>query len=334
MKVSVIIPVYKVEFFLQQCVSSVLNQTYRDIEVILVDDGSPDGCPAMCDAFAKQDNRVRVIHKPNGGLSDARNAGLKIATGDYIMFVDSDDFWIDNNCLEQLMEIVTQHPECDFVNFNICDYYPQTGTFQEWGAFDNKLSIPIDKNTAICSLVASGVVPMSACSKIISKKILVRLNIEFVRGIISEDVPWFIELLEGTANCMFLNHYMYAYRKGVAGSITNNKSYNYKNFSDLLNIIETQLDKINERDFSEDAKKSLMSFLAYEVCILLGRIHMLNKEFHKGCKYKLKKYMYLLQYTDNPKVKKVSLIYKYLGFNLTEFLLRIFMNLKQYKKIK
>ena len=90
--ISVIIPVYKVEDYLRECVDSVLNQTYPDLEVILVDDGSPDGCPQICDAYAEQDERVQVIHQKNVGLSGARNAGLTIAKGDYILFLDSDDF--------------------------------------------------------------------------------------------------------------------------------------------------------------------------------------------------------------------------------------------------
>ena len=92
MLISVIVPIYKVEKYLAQCVDSILSQTHKDLEVILVDDGSPDGCGAMCDDYAKRDSRVRVIHKENGGLSDARNAGLAVCTGDYIGFVDSDDY--------------------------------------------------------------------------------------------------------------------------------------------------------------------------------------------------------------------------------------------------
>ena len=89
--VSIIIPVYKVEKFLDECVASVAAQTYANLEILLVDDGSPDNCPAMCDAWAARDPRVRVIHKPNGGLSDARNAGIAGATGAYLYFADSDD---------------------------------------------------------------------------------------------------------------------------------------------------------------------------------------------------------------------------------------------------
>lgn len=90
--ISIIIPVYKVESYLRECLDSVLGQTYRALEILLVDDGSPDGCPAICDEYAARDDRVRVIHKPNGGLSDARNAGLEAAAGQWIGFVDSDDY--------------------------------------------------------------------------------------------------------------------------------------------------------------------------------------------------------------------------------------------------
>lgn len=90
--VSIIVPIYGVEEYLNKCINSIINQTYKNLEIILVDDGSPDKCPEICDAFEKKDDRIKVIHKKNGGLSDARNAGLDIAHGDYFVFVDSDDW--------------------------------------------------------------------------------------------------------------------------------------------------------------------------------------------------------------------------------------------------
>ena len=99
--ISVIVPVYKVEKYLNRCVESIVNQTYKNLEIILVDDGSPDNCPQMCNEWAKKDSRIKVIHKQNGGLSDARNVGISEATGIYITFVDSDD-WLDLDCIEFL----------------------------------------------------------------------------------------------------------------------------------------------------------------------------------------------------------------------------------------
>lgn len=106
-KISVIVPVYKVEPYLDKCVSSIVNQTYKNLEIILVDDGSPDNCPAMCDAWAEKDSRIRVIHKTNGGLSDARNAGMTVATGELTAFVDSDD-WIAPDMYEYLYQRLTE----------------------------------------------------------------------------------------------------------------------------------------------------------------------------------------------------------------------------------
>lgn len=105
--ISVIVPVYKVEPYLDKCISSIVNQTYKNLEIILVDDGSPDNCPTMCDAWAEKDSRIRVIHKTNGGLSDARNAGMTVATGELMAFVDSDD-WIVPDMYEYLYQRLTE----------------------------------------------------------------------------------------------------------------------------------------------------------------------------------------------------------------------------------
>lgn len=111
--VSIIIPVYNVEQYLPRCLESILNQTYSEFEAIVVDDGATDRCPQICDEYEEKDNRIRVLHKKNGGLSDARNAGIKIAKGKYILFVDSDDY-IQDNMLEMLMKSV-QKTDADIV---------------------------------------------------------------------------------------------------------------------------------------------------------------------------------------------------------------------------
>lgn len=116
-KVSIVIPVYKVEAYLKRCVDSLISQTLSEIEIILVDDGSPDLCPSMCDAFAAKDKRIRVIHKKNGGLSSARNAGLREATGEYVGFVDSDDS-VDSGMYEKMLHVI----ETTNVDFVMSDY--------------------------------------------------------------------------------------------------------------------------------------------------------------------------------------------------------------------
>ena len=106
--ISVIVPVYKVEAYLPKCLDSILNQTFRNLEILLVDDGSPDNCGRICDAYAEKDRRIRVIHKENGGLSSARNAGLEAATGEYIGFVDSDD-WIEPDMYARMLALLEKY---------------------------------------------------------------------------------------------------------------------------------------------------------------------------------------------------------------------------------
>lgn len=135
-KVSIIIPVYNVEKYLPRCMDSLLNQTLTDIEIILVDDESPDNCPAICDEYAKNDNRVRVIHKKNEGQGYARNAGLETATGEYIAFVDSDDY-VELNAY-QILYSVAKDSKADAVYFNYQRFNDQGNTWMEEG-FDKKI---------------------------------------------------------------------------------------------------------------------------------------------------------------------------------------------------
>lgn len=118
--ISVIVPVYNVEAYLDKCISSIVNQTYRNLEIILVDDGSPDNCPAMCDAWKEKDPRIVVLHKENGGLSDARNAGMGAAHGEFISFIDGDD-WIEPRFFEILQhELEAQNADVAAVQYRLC----------------------------------------------------------------------------------------------------------------------------------------------------------------------------------------------------------------------
>lgn len=126
-KVSIVVPVYKVEEYIDRCLDSLLNQTLKDIEIILVDDGSPDNCPKICDEYAQKDARVRVVHKQNEGLGYARNSGMEVAVGEYIAFVDSDDF-VDIRMFEELYDVARGN-DSDVVYCNIYKYYNEEKCF-------------------------------------------------------------------------------------------------------------------------------------------------------------------------------------------------------------
>lgn len=158
LKVSIIVPIYKVEKYLRQCIDSIINQSLKDIEIILVDDGSPDNCPKICDDYKKIDSRIKVIHKKNGGLSSARNAGMKIATGEYIGFVDSDDY-IEHDMYEKMYYTAKEHD----VDFVMSDYYKVHET--------NKIEVS--------SIIDDGLYNKNKIKNIIYPQLIMKENIDY-----------------------------------------------------------------------------------------------------------------------------------------------------------
>ena len=316
--ISFIIPDFNVEKYLQKCVDSILSQTYQNIEVILVDDGSPDKCPQICDEYTVKDGRVKVIHKSNGGLSDARNAGLLFSNGEYVVFLDGDDFWMEINNLQNLVDIL-RIQKYDFIGFNCSYYYPTSNTYEKWIALDDRLPTNCDKLNYIISLVRSGTFPMSACLKIIRRAFLCENQISFQKGIYCEDILWFLELLEKAESLKFINLYVYAYRKEVSTSIT--ASFSEKKYNDLLYILKRGVNMIQQYDWPEEVRYSLLSFMAYEYCTLLGFLGFFPQKQKRVIKSNLYEYEWLLRYDLNPKVSRVVRYRKYLGRNLTNFLL-------------
>ncbi len=321
-RVSFIIPVFKVEKYLDQCVRSILIQTFSDFEIILVDDGSPDSSPALCDAWAEADSRVKAFHKPNGGLSDARNFGLGKSSGEYIVFVDGDDFWRDEHCLEELASIAENNPRADFIGFNCEYYYQNSDTFSKWAPYSTCLSSPLSGDEALSLLVSSGTVPMSACFKLMKRSFLVNESLYFAKGITGEDIPWFINLMEHCSSCLFVNLYIYAYRQNVTGSISSTISE--KSSRCLFDIFKSEFSSCVQRSFSPQALDALRSFLAYEYCILLGtplrNETLINQLFE---------YKDVLKYTMNPKVRLASKVYRAFGIRITVLVLRTYTRLRQ-----
>lgn len=195
--VSIIIPIYNVEQYLDRCIKSVINQTYKNIEIILVDDGSTDKCPEICDQYAQKDNRIVVIHKENGGLSSARNAGMKVLKGEYMLFVDSDD-WIKENTVEELLQIAIEH-DVDFVRFTpVTANHPQkedgtpvdfgTEDFMENGIYDReKIRKDIFPRLFVTSQLTMGPI-VAAWRSLYKSKFLLDNNLYFYEDIkYSED---------------------------------------------------------------------------------------------------------------------------------------------------
>ena len=183
-KISIIVPVYNVEHEPSRCVDSILNQSYTNIEVILVDDGSTDRCPSICDAFVMKDRRVRVIHKPNGGLSSARNAGLREASGEWILYVDSDDYILNDSC-ERLIAVGAKY-DCDIVSADAIREFNGGREYMVHGSLADGKCYPsrdfIIKTVKPCEWYAP------AWLNLYKRSFLIENNLFFVEGLLHEDM--------------------------------------------------------------------------------------------------------------------------------------------------
>lgn len=200
--ISVIVPIYKVEKFLDKCVQSIVDQTYRNLQIILVDDGSPDRCGAICEDWARKDKRIEVIHKKNGGLSDARNAGLEKATGEFIAFVDSDD-WIESQMYEVMMEVLIAE-EADIVACGIINFYADKTVIRSSeycvGTSEKFLKM----------IYQDTIFPVTVCNKLYRRKCW--NNFRFPKGKICEDAFTTYLLVDKVKRIVQIPDELYYYR--------------------------------------------------------------------------------------------------------------------------
>lgn len=205
-KISIIVPVYKVEQYLERCVNSLISQTYKNIEIILVDDGSPDQCPQMCDDYASDDSRIRVLHKKNGGLSDARNAGLRIATGEYVMYVDSDDY-IEKNSCEKLIENATENTD---VIVGACKEIRPTGiTFQQHTNLEENKTYEAKEYVLLSIRRNEWYAP--AILNLYRRTFLIDNNLYFKVGYYFEDIEMLPRLFLANPSVRYVNYPFYNY---------------------------------------------------------------------------------------------------------------------------
>lgn len=291
--ISIIIPVYKAETFFDECVSSILAQSYGNFELILVDDGSPDKCPELCDKWAATDSRIKVIHKPNGGVSSARNSGLEIASGDYICFVDSDDT-LSENGLHTLMKSIEQR-NVDVVfgafQFQYGDrLLPHASRLPEGKyQFKDVLKNFIDDGTL------SGFLLGSTCAALYKREMIVKNHLHFVEGLKNnEDGLFNFELALLADSFAVINTPVYNYRQDNAPSKPNRMNENFgEKVFDILDMKEWPKDKY-EYDIQKARRKVTLAWwdilhfaTDYPVFKSIAFIHrnVSKIEVKKGMKY-------------------------------------------------
>lgn len=212
---SIIVPIYKVEQYIDRCIQSVISQSFRDFELILVDDGSPDNCPKICDGWKAKDNRVIVLHRKNGGLSDARNAGLDITKGKYVLFLDSDDYWCDIHLLRDIHNRSHKYLE-DIILFGSKILY-ENGT-EEVTRSNYNLDILNQHNkvTSLDSLMCENNFPGSAWIYAVSRSLVESKNLRFKLGVTAEDYEWIVAtiILANAIGAIDGVQYVYVRRTG------------------------------------------------------------------------------------------------------------------------
>lgn len=212
---SLIIPVYKTEIYLAECLNSILKQDIRGVEIILVDDGSPDECPKICDRYAAEHSFIQVIHKENGGLSSARNNGLLAAKGKYVWFIDSDDYLLPS-ALKNVKSAMTGYENIEVFSSGLMKYYEDTQAFKPekvpYGKLFNKRGNYLWDNC-----------PPGASQRFICKReFLINNNLYFQLGLLHEDGEWGFRMLYLAKSIKILEQPVYVYRIRTAGSIMSN----------------------------------------------------------------------------------------------------------------
>lgn len=274
-RIAIIVPIYKVEKYLERCVESILKQDYKNIEILLVDDGSPDRCPIICDEYEKKDERIKVIHKKNGGLSDARNAGVEVAESKYVVFIDSDDY-VESDYISTLVKLKEKY-SADVVCTPLI-YEFESGKQKELVNFEEQV---ISSESAIAMVMRARYgIGVTACSKLFRKDLLKKHP--FPLGKLHEDLAVAYELYSDLENVAISNHTTYHYIQHST-SITHSTI----NYESLFWILDYIVDLLN-KDITLDLQRALI-YRLFDLVNEYCRVIDIKKE--KGMIGKIQEYI-------------------------------------------
>ena len=318
MKFSIIVPVYNVEPYLEECIDSVLKQTYQDFELILVDDGSTDRSPTICDKYEKEDSRIKVIHKANGGLSSARNAGIEKSTGDIICFLDSDDYWNNTKGLGIIADTFSQH-NVDVVEFSCWKFWDNATTFKEEilpKVFHTRGCNADNKEDNLRYMICNGEMTACAWNKACRKSLFENGNLRFRERVIAEDIDWTARLMNSAKTFISIPTPITAYRKRK-GSITSST-----NIDKALQLISNLTYIHNE--FGN--QKYIQPYLSIAVGNLLLVISSLSYKYYSKAISASSCLLQYLKYKPTVRTKILFYLNLVLGTRLCCKALRIILN--------
>lgn len=257
--ISIIIPVYNVQNYIETCLNSVINQTYKNLEIILVDDGSPDNSGKICDEYAKKDNRIKVIHKENGGVSESRNVGLELARGTYITFVDSDD-WIEDDYIEVLLKtLLDKQADCVICGYN--RVYEN-----EIERINNNGKITVYNTRDYLIRLLNVQLGYGFCHMKLIKKDVIENKRFHVKLLVGEDALFNIELCENIEKAAVIERALYNYRFNT-DSVVRKYDTNYVN--KYQNSMEEMYRYIIQKyEDDKEIKQDLHNYIAYHILLI------------------------------------------------------------------
>lgn len=306
---SIIVPVYNTELYLEQCINSILEQNYPFFEVILVDDGSKDRSGEICDIYAAKSDKIRVLHKENGGSSDARNAGIEIASKEYLIFIDSDDYLCDASYLDTAVEFI-KITNVDLLIIPYRKYYEDQDKMEDYIESGHNI-INITKENALYWLVKNRKYVASACDKVVKASLIKENDIKFQVNKKNEDVYWCAKVMRTIDTLAFIDKSYYVYRQrnmSISHTVTS---------ADLWDLVDNLKQCINlfAEEKNEQLKKIYMSYTSYQYITFFIMIHSINNHIEKRKLInEMKKYKWLLQFDLISRVKIFKHIQKILGY--------------------
>lgn len=324
---SIVVPVYNSHQYLRECLESVLNQTFRDFELIIVDDGSTDCSFDICTGYANSDDRIRLLrHEHNRGASAARNTGLLAATGEYLLFLDNDDYWVTNLALEKLKSVISSYTAPDFICFPM----------GEMRSGMDAPSVPHDSLDCLCNsvtsykellhlLIGTGRYYSSASGKVVRVDLIRRYDLQFdLKLKYNEDTEWSRNLLLHSSSAGWMGEAFYIYRRNSTIS-QSAVSVPVNVMNCLAEIVERHCVAVADKTCSSDALELCSDFISYIYVLLLSYVGMCSGKYDRAFCERVKSQAWLLSCGRSTRVRVTRWFYKLFGFGITSRLLAFVM---------
>ncbi len=324
---SIVVPVYNVEKYLCECIDSILEQSFKDFELILVDDGSLDNSGNICDRYASMDTRIIVVHKKNGGLSSARNAGIKIAQGEYVVFVDSDDYIQSGTFLLGMSKLI-ENGGVDVITYgHTCMHDVSKTTLRI--RYSNLEEINSKKkNERLQWMVRKDKFSIAAWMHTLNREFLEKNKLYFDENYrTEEDIDWIYRVYIAKPEVCGFNNYDYVYRiRDNSICHSERRSYFWKN---RYNAILSNIGLLNQSNIEENDKDSLFGYLAFLYCVLLGEIwDEPDREVRKEAFHNAEELRFLMQYSGGKRVRICKIIMQICGLYVGSYFLNKYIHIR------